>query len=91
LPLVLARLGIKVVETGITVERLGICVRHGNATLRNAVNEAQAALAADGTAGGADQTVARDRGDFAGVNVKQLRLVRRNHRIVGILASPSSR
>jgi ABC-type amino acid transport substrate-binding protein len=48
-PLVLARLGIKVVETGITVERLGICMRHGNATLRNAVNEAQAALAADGT------------------------------------------
>lgn len=40
---------LKVVETGITVERLGICVRHGNATLRNAVNKAQAALAADGT------------------------------------------
>jgi polar amino acid transport system substrate-binding protein len=40
---------LKVVETGITVERLGICVRHGNATLRNAVNRAQAALAADGT------------------------------------------
>jgi polar amino acid transport system substrate-binding protein len=31
------------------MERLGICVRHRNATLRNAVNEAQAALAADGT------------------------------------------
>jgi len=31
------------------VGRLGICVRHGNATMRNAVNKAQAALAADGT------------------------------------------
>jgi len=40
---------LKVVETGITVERLGICVRHGNTALRNAINKAQAALAADGT------------------------------------------
>ncbi len=40
---------LKVVETGITVERLGSCVRHGNTALRNAINKAQAALAADGT------------------------------------------
>jgi len=40
---------LKVVETGITVERLGICVRKGNTALRNAINKAQAALAADGT------------------------------------------
>jgi polar amino acid transport system substrate-binding protein len=42
-----SRLG--VVETGITVERLGICVRKGDIALRNAIGEAQAALAADGT------------------------------------------
>jgi polar amino acid transport system substrate-binding protein len=41
------RLG--VVETGITVERLGICVRRGDLALRNAIREAQAALEADGT------------------------------------------
>jgi ABC-type amino acid transport substrate-binding protein len=40
---------LKVVETGITVERLGICVRKGNTALRNAIGKAQAALAADGT------------------------------------------
>ena len=40
---------LKVVETGITVERLGICVRRGDTALRDAINTAQAALAADGT------------------------------------------
>ena len=40
---------LKVVETGITVERLGICVRKGNAVLRDAIAKAQAALVADGT------------------------------------------
>ena len=40
---------LKVVETGITVERLGICVRKGDTALRDAINAAQAALAADGT------------------------------------------
>jgi polar amino acid transport system substrate-binding protein len=40
---------LEVVETGITVERLGICVRRGDLALRNAICEAQAALAADGT------------------------------------------
>ncbi len=40
---------LKVVETGITRERLGICVRKGNTTLRNAIGAAQAALMADGT------------------------------------------
>jgi polar amino acid transport system substrate-binding protein len=40
---------LKVVETGITVERLGICVRKGDVALRDAINAAQAALAADGT------------------------------------------
>jgi ABC-type amino acid transport substrate-binding protein len=36
-------------ETGITVERPGICVRKGDTALRDAINAAQAALAADGT------------------------------------------
>ena len=40
---------LKVVETGITVERLSICVRHGNTALRNAIDKAQAVLTADGT------------------------------------------
>lgn len=40
---------LKVVETGITVERLGICVRKEDTALRDAINAAQAALAADGT------------------------------------------
>jgi polar amino acid transport system substrate-binding protein len=40
---------LKVVETGITHERLGICVAKGNTTLRNAIGNAQAALMADGT------------------------------------------
>jgi polar amino acid transport system substrate-binding protein len=40
---------LKVVQAGITVEPLGVCVRKGNSVLRNAINEAQAALAADGT------------------------------------------
>ncbi len=40
---------LKVVETGITVERLGICVRKGNAALRSEISKAQAALLADGT------------------------------------------
>jgi polar amino acid transport system substrate-binding protein len=42
---------LKVVEKGITVERLGVCVRKGNTALRNAINNAQAELAADGTLG----------------------------------------
>ncbi|RZN31202.1 ABC transporter substrate-binding protein [Bradyrhizobium sp. Leo121] len=41
------RLG--VVQTGITVEHLGICVRKGDIALRDAIGGAQAALAADGT------------------------------------------
>jgi polar amino acid transport system substrate-binding protein len=40
---------LNVVETGITVERLGICVRRGNTQLHNAIRKAQAALVADGT------------------------------------------
>lgn len=36
---------LKVVETGITRERLGICVRKGNTTLRDAIESAQAMLA----------------------------------------------
>jgi polar amino acid transport system substrate-binding protein len=40
---------LKVVETGITRERLGICVRKGNAALAGAIGKAQAALTADGT------------------------------------------
>jgi ABC-type amino acid transport substrate-binding protein len=41
------RLG--VVETGITVERLGICVRKGNTALRKAISKARSELTADGT------------------------------------------
>jgi polar amino acid transport system substrate-binding protein len=40
---------LKVIERDITVEHLGICVRKGNTGLRNAINKAQAELAADGT------------------------------------------
>jgi polar amino acid transport system substrate-binding protein len=40
---------LKVVETGITRELLGICVRKGNAALADAIGKAQAALMADGT------------------------------------------
>jgi polar amino acid transport system substrate-binding protein len=40
---------LKVVETGITVERLAICVRKGNTALHSAINEAQSALVADCT------------------------------------------
>jgi polar amino acid transport system substrate-binding protein len=40
---------LKVVQVGITTERLGICVRKGNAELRAAIDKAQAELAADGT------------------------------------------
>ena len=40
---------LKVVQVGITTERLGICVRKGNATLRDAIAKAQAELRADGT------------------------------------------
>jgi polar amino acid transport system substrate-binding protein len=40
---------LKVVQVGITTERLGICVRKGNAELRTAIDKAQAELAADGT------------------------------------------
>ena len=40
---------LKVVETGITVERLGICVGKGNTQLHNAITKAQAALVVDGT------------------------------------------
>ncbi len=40
---------LKVVETGITRERLGICVRRGNTTLRDAISRAQSMLMRDGT------------------------------------------
>jgi polar amino acid transport system substrate-binding protein len=40
---------LKVVQVGITTERLGICVRKGNTTLREAIGKAQAELMADGT------------------------------------------
>lgn len=40
---------LKVVQTGITREALGICVRKGNTPLRDTINAAQAALAKDGT------------------------------------------
>jgi ABC-type amino acid transport substrate-binding protein len=40
---------LKVVQTGVTREILGVCVRKGDAALRDAINSAQAALAKDGT------------------------------------------
>jgi polar amino acid transport system substrate-binding protein len=40
---------LRVVETGITREQLGICVRRGNTALRDAIGKAQASLMADGT------------------------------------------
>jgi polar amino acid transport system substrate-binding protein len=40
---------LKVVQVGITTERLGICVRKGNATLREAIDKAQSELIGDGT------------------------------------------
>jgi polar amino acid transport system substrate-binding protein len=40
---------LRVVQTGITVERLGIGVRKGNSALHDRISKAQAALAADGT------------------------------------------
>ena len=42
------RPNLAVVQTGITREELGICVRKGDAALRQAIDQAQAALAADG-------------------------------------------
>jgi ABC-type amino acid transport substrate-binding protein len=40
---------LKVVQTGITRERLGVCVRRGDAALRDAIDQAQATLIGDGT------------------------------------------
>ncbi len=58
---------LKVVETGITVEHLGICVRKGNTALRDEISKAQAALMADGTlAALIKQWLGR--GDAAGVS-----------------------
>jgi polar amino acid transport system substrate-binding protein len=39
---------LRVVQTGITHEILGVCVRKGDTALRDAINSAQAALAKDG-------------------------------------------
>jgi polar amino acid transport system substrate-binding protein len=43
------RPSLKVVQTAITQEWLGICVRKGNSALADAIGRAQAALVADGT------------------------------------------
>jgi polar amino acid transport system substrate-binding protein len=40
---------LKVVETGITRERLGVCVRKGDTVLRGAIGNAQAVLIRNGT------------------------------------------
>ena len=40
---------LKVVQTGITQELLGVCVRKSNTALADAIDKAQAALMADGT------------------------------------------
>ena len=47
--LVRDRPALKVVQTGITHEILGVCVRKGDAALRDAINAAQAELVRDGT------------------------------------------
>ena len=47
--LVQSRPELRVVQTGITHEILGVCVRKGDTALRDAINRAQAALAKDGT------------------------------------------
>jgi ABC-type amino acid transport substrate-binding protein len=39
---------LKVVQTGITHERLGVCVRKGDAALRDAIDQAQTALVREG-------------------------------------------
>jgi polar amino acid transport system substrate-binding protein len=40
---------LKVVETGITRERLGVCVRTGNTVLKEAIDNAQTVLTKNGT------------------------------------------
>ena len=47
--LVRGRPALKVVRTGITHEVLGVCVRKGDAALREAINSAQAEFVRDGT------------------------------------------
>ena len=47
--LVRERPKLKVVQTGITRELLGVCVRKGDTALRDAIDRAQQALRADGT------------------------------------------
>ena len=47
--LVRGRPKLEVVETGITRERLGICVRKGNTALRDEIVKAQTSLIVDGT------------------------------------------
>ena len=60
---------LKVVATGITRERLGVCVRKGNTVLREAIGNAQAVLIAEWHASRADRTVARDGGDGSPVRM----------------------
>ena len=43
------RPALKLVQTAITREVLGVCVRKGDAALRDAINSAQAELVRDGT------------------------------------------
>ena len=43
---------LKVVQTGITREQLGVCVRKGDQALKDAIGEAQAALMKDGAVSG---------------------------------------
>ena len=40
---------LKVVQTGITTERLAICVRKGNTALRDQINRVQASMRRDGS------------------------------------------
>ena len=59
---------LKVVETGITEERLGICVRKGNTALRDVIGQAQDSYGRRHT-GGPDQSLAGGGGDHVGMTV----------------------
>ena len=47
--LIRSRPALRIVQAGITEERLAVSVRRGNAGLLQAIDQAQAALKADGT------------------------------------------
>jgi hypothetical protein len=60
---------LKVVQTGIREEPLGVCVRKGNSVLRNAINEAQGRAGSRRNLSRADEAVARRQRDLGLVNI----------------------